>query len=470
MKLNGQYYDALIMKEWHDLIAITSDAAHNILISLLDEDIDLLVDDFYDSMLGDDDARLFLSSQQVKDRLHGTLAQWIRGVLSSSTADLPALVAVQRKVGDVHARIGIPIDLVARGARRVKISLYTRLRRDITDLTLCYDAMRFSSLVMDMAIEVMTTAYSRSHENSTKDKENYRLLSILDNVHVERERQLAAVLNWENRFIYNVATGLPLAEIAPLAEAEFGLWFQHKGRYVFESVDQVAAIEALLTGADAFIASYSAEKVAVVEERYILLRTVRSQVQKIGTLLAGLFDELAKFENGKDPLTNLLNRRFIPTILRREIALAMRSGTPFVMAMLDIDYFKSINDRFGHDAGDAALKDIAAILHESVRSSDYVFRYGGEEFMLLFVEASESQAIAIINSIRDRLENRPLHPSGGGKVSLTVSVGLCLFDGHPDYERLIKKADSALYLAKRNGRNRTETYRDGQPAAAGDEV
>ncbi|HEY0209651.1 diguanylate cyclase [Acerihabitans sp.] len=461
MKFNGQYYDSLIVKEWRDLIAVTSDAAHSLLISLENEDIDLLVDDFYDYMLADDDARLFLSSQQVKDRLHGTLAQWLRAVLGSSLADLPALIAVQRKVGDVHARIGIPIDLVARGARRAKRSLYIRLRRDITDLTLCYDAMRFSSLAMDIAIEVMTTSYSRSHENTTKDKENYRLFSILDNVHVERERQLAALLNWENRFIYNVATGLPPTEIAPLAEAEFGLWFQHKGRHVFESVEEVAAIEGLLATAGTFIASYSPEQVAVAEQRHLLLRTVRGQVQQISTLLSSLFDELAKFENGKDPLTNLLNRRFIPTILRREIALAMRSGTQFVIAMLDIDHFKSINDSFGHDAGDDALKSIAVTLYDSVRSSDYVFRYGGEEFMLLFVETSGSQAVSIMNHIRKRIAERPVTLADRGKIALTLSVGLCVFDGHPDYERLINKADKALYLAKQNGRDRIETYREG---------
>ncbi len=462
MKLNGQYYDVLIMSEWRELIAITSDTAHSLLISLSDTDISLLADDFYDYMLGDDDAALFLSSQQVSERLHATLSQWIKGVLSSSTADLAALITRQRKIGDVHARIGIPIDLVARGARRLKHTLYGRLRRDITDLALCYDALRFASLALDMAIEVMTTSYSRAHESTTKDKENYRLFSILDNVHVERERQLAALLNWENRFIYNVATGLPMLEIQELAESEFGLWFQHKGRHVFESVDEIATIESLLGGTDEFIASYTAEQVAQAEQRYLLLRTVHSRLLKIGMLLATLFDELSKFENGKDPLTNLLNRRFIPTILRREIALAMRSSSPFILAMVDIDYFKRINDTFGHDTGDRAIKNIAAILYESVRSSDYVFRYGGEEFMLLLVETTESQAINIINNIRDKIASQPVDPSQDEKVDLTISVGLCLFDGHPDYERLITKADSALYQAKQNGRDRTETYREGQ--------
>ncbi|WP_255557246.1 diguanylate cyclase [Sodalis sp. dw_96] len=446
------------MSEWHELIDITSDAAHSLVMSLPDHDINLLVDDFYAYMLDDDDARLFLSSQQVHDRLHATLANWIKQVLHSSTADLAVLIADQRKVGNIHARIGIPIDLVARGARRVKQSLYSRLQREKMDPALCYDAMRFCSLAMDTAIEVMTTAYSRTHESTTKDQENYRLFSILDNVGVERERQLAALLNWENRFIYTVATGSPATEIQELKESEFGLWFQHKGRHVFAQVDEVLEITALVNSTDEFIQTYTADMIAVVEERYVLLRTVRNRIVKLASLLSSLFEELAKFENGKDPLTNLLNRRFIPTILRREIALAMRTNSPFVVAMLDIDYFKRINDKYGHDAGDAALKNIASILYESVRSSDYVFRYGGEEFMLVFVEISESQANMIIDTIRAKIASRPVYHSASEKINLTVSVGLCMFDGHPDYERLIRKADSALYVAKQNGRNRAETY------------
>lgn len=121
----------------------------------------------------------------------------------------------------------------------------------------------------------------------------------------------------------------------------------------------------LLGSTDNFIKTYKPDMIAIAEQRYLLLRTVRNRIMKLTSLLSSLFEELAKFENGKDPLTNLLNRRFIPTILRREIALAMRTDTSFVVAMLDIEYFKRINDNYGHDAGDAALKNIAAILYEA---------------------------------------------------------------------------------------------------------
>lgn len=458
MNQNRDYYDQLVSSEWQLLIELTSEPAHQLLMALTDADISLLVDDFYAYMLDDRDAGVFLSSEQVKTRLHATLAQWVKLVLSSSRQELATLIALQRKIGEVHARIGIPIDLVARGVRRLKQSLYNRLQRDIHDVTLGYEAMRFSSLALDTAIEVMTTAYSRSYESTARDKENYRLFSIMDNVNVERERQLGAVVNWENRFIYTIATGLPLNEVQRLAGSEFGLWFEHKGRHVFEQSGEVKEISRLLSSTDQFIAGYQDRDLLVAEQRYLLLRSVRSAVAAISTLLSTLFDELSKYENGKDPLTNLLNRRFIPTILRREIALAARSSAPFVIAMIDVDHFKRINDSYGHDTGDRALRSIATLLHENVRSSDYVFRYGGEEFMVVFVETHLDHARRIVEVIHQKLAMTPLHTAGGDKIPATISVGLCAFDGHPDYERLISKADEALYRAKKSGRNRTEVY------------
>ncbi|TCV99957.1 diguanylate cyclase [Biostraticola tofi] len=460
MSNSKEDYDRLVAGEWQQLITLTSAAAHQVVARIGREDISLMVDDFYQYMLSDKDAQIFLSSQQVKQRLHATLCQWIQQVISSADAVLPDLIAAQRRVGEVHARIGIPIDLVARGIRRLKERLYQRLQQDMLDSKLCYDAMRFCSLTLDIAIEVMTTAYSRSFASAAKHKENYRLYTLLDNASLERERQLASLLNWENRFIYAIATGLPLEDVEPLQRAEFGLWFQHKGKHLFEQVAEISQIDSVMAETDTFIIGFQANGTADMQQRNLLLRTVRNNIRIISTLVSGLFDELSRYENGKDPLTQLLNRRFVPTILRREIGLAIRSDAPFVVVMVDIDYFKRINDTYGHDIGDAALKSVAAILAENVRSSDYVFRFGGEEFMLLFVETTQSQALMLIERIRTLVCATPIRTGVSQPINLTISAGLCAFDGHPDYERLIKKADSALYYAKQNGRNRIEIHKD----------
>lgn len=116
--------------------------------------------------------------------------------------------------------------------------------------------------------------------------------------------------------------------------------------------------------------------------------------------------------------------------------------------MLDIDYFKQINDNFGHNTGDLTLKNVAAVIHDHIRSSDYVFRYGGEEFMILLVESDESQASIILETLRMKIAGMRMAASATETFSITVSIGIAEYDYHPDYKQLVDKADRALYLAK----------------------
>lgn len=126
--------------------------------------------------------------------------------------------------------------------------------------------------------------------------------------------------------------------------------------------------------------------------------------------------------------------------------------------MLDIDYFKQINDRYGHNAGDNTLKNVSAMIYEHIRSSDYVFRYGGEEFMILLVETELSQAKIILENLRNKMAGLRIQASASESFSVTVSIGVAEYDYHPDYKLLIEKADSALYYAKSQGRNRVEVF------------
>lgn len=128
--------------------------------------------------------------------------------------------------------------------------------------------------------------------------------------------------------------------------------------------------------------------------------------------------------------------------------------------MLDIDYFKKINDRYGHNAGDVTLKTIAATIYDHFRSSDYVFRYGGEEFMVILVESDLSQASIILEALRTKIAALCITVSPEVSFFVTVSIGFAEFDYHPDYKRLIDKADRALYFAKSHGRNRVEVYQE----------
>ena len=454
--------DTLLLTEWRALIRQTSPDVHTILTGLSDDEIRHLVTVFYDYMLSHAESALFLNTEQVSTRLSGSMFDWLRSVLGSAYEDLPLLLAKQREIGVVHARIGLPIDLVNRGARKLKEELYQLLKSKADySVSLLSDAICFSSLAMDTALEAMTVSYSPSYQNSLHTQEQYRLQTIYDDVNVERERQIRSFTDWENQFIYNIATGLPSGDLVFLADSDFGMWFSHKGKHILGSGNLLAEMESVIAEIDNRLTqALSNQQQPGETERMSLLQDIRQLSAKIHFLLASMFEALVKQENGKDSLTQLLNRRSIPTIMRREISLALHSRRPFTLAMLDIDYFKQINDSYGHNTGDMTLKNVAAVIYEHIRSSDYVFRYGGEEFMILLVESDESQASIILETLRKKIAELRIAASMTESFSITVSIGVAEYDYHPDYKQLVDKADRALYLAKSHGRNRVETYRE----------
>ena len=454
--------DTLLLTEWRALIRQTSPDVHTILTGLSDDEIRHLVTVFYDYMLSHAESALFLNTEQVSTRLSGSMFDWLRSVLGSAYEDLPLLLAKQREIGVVHSRIGLPIDLVNRGARKLKEELYQLLKSKADySVSLLSDAICFSSLAMDTALEAMTVSYSPSYQNSLHTQEQYRLQTIYDDVNVERERQIRSFTDWENQFIYNIATGLPSGDLVFLADSDFGMWFSHKGKHILGSGNLLAEMESVIAEIDNRLTqAFSNQQQPGETERMSLLQDIRQLSAKIHFLLASMFEALVKQENGKDSLTQLLNRRFIPTIMRREISLALHSRRPFTLAMLDIDYFKQINDSYGHNTGDMTLKNVAAVIYEHIRSSDYVFRYGGEEFMILLVESDESQASIILETLRKKIAELRIAASMTESFSITVSIGVAEYDYHPDYKQLVDKADRALYLAKSHGRNRVETYRE----------
>jgi two-component system cell cycle response regulator len=157
-----------------------------------------------------------------------------------------------------------------------------------------------------------------------------------------------------------------------------------------------------------------------------------------------------------DRLTGLPNRRYIEGRLDQAVAAARRTRRPLVLALADLDHFKQINDRHGHAAGDAVLRQAASILSGFFRRSDVIARYGGEEFVILFPEAQPASAIERLEQLRADVALHPIQVSGAA-VPLTLSVGLAVYpaDGETPAD-LLTRADQRLYTAKRAGRNRVQ--------------
>lgn len=155
-----------------------------------------------------------------------------------------------------------------------------------------------------------------------------------------------------------------------------------------------------------------------------------------------------------DPLTLVGNRAALDNSLKRELQLASRQQQPLSLLMIDVDYFKSINDRYGHHQGDRILCDIAKTIQSVCRSTDSLFRYGGEEFVVLLNNTHASGAGVIAERIRQQIENTPLAVSTTpGAVTVSVGVSTCEGDINETVESLFERADKALYQAKQAGRN-----------------
>jgi diguanylate cyclase (GGDEF)-like protein len=168
---------------------------------------------------------------------------------------------------------------------------------------------------------------------------------------------------------------------------------------------------------------------------------------------------LLEQETVTDPLTGAFNRRYMDLRLAEEISRSQRYDLPLSVMLLDIDYFKQINDRFGHRSGDMVLVSISQIAAKVLRESDILVRYGGDEFLIITPHTNSPAAVEIANrichSVASYYFDFPHDQSGEGDFKVTLSIGIAdLGNGVDSKEKLIQAADKKLYQSKREGRNR----------------
>lgn len=160
-----------------------------------------------------------------------------------------------------------------------------------------------------------------------------------------------------------------------------------------------------------------------------------------------------------DQLTGVLNRRGMDEAMTREVARAARAGTNLSIALLDIDNFKKLNDNYGHHVGDAALKHLATVIQESIRPTDIVSRFGGEEFVVLLPNTDIEQAMASMTRLQRALTKR-FFMGNSEQILITFSAGVALYKETDDQASVLHRADQAMYLAKKSGKNKTMTEND----------
>ncbi|MBF0509854.1 MAG: diguanylate cyclase [Deltaproteobacteria bacterium] len=314
---------------------------------------------------------------------------------------------------------------------------------------------------------------SQSASDVVNWEQSISLLVIEDN-----EADFAAVkeliaAGWSNVTLTrasNLAEGVEM-----LATAEFDLIFSEyrlPDGHGFDFLNYLA--EQQLVTPVIFITSQGNEAVAVRAIKsgaYDYLSKSSLTSETLSKAIQSALDDsrlVREMENAKkrikemattDELTGLHNRRYFTDILKREIRKSRDYHSPMVLAMLDIDFFKSVNDTYGHLAGDCVLSELGKLIAEHIKDADNSGRYGGEEFNILFSQTTLDEAYNRCEAFRS-LVAQHVFRHGGGELHITISIGLGGTDGSEllDSEELIRRADSALYAAKAAGRNQTRLY------------
>jgi diguanylate cyclase len=436
------------------IIIGTEPALRSTVAALVERHADVLARRFYEVMMEYPGAADFLNHQIVEAKLQKSMQFWLNELFSAWDTDkLSTLIARQLNVGEIHARIKLPLHLVTHGARHFKHWIWEYLiEAESLPQNDRINAVIYVNDLIDLAIEVMSSAFVSNADRSARSEEAYRLHTLSQDLAVDRERQRASLLEWAQQVMFALHRQ-PGGSIARLGNSEFGMWLTHKAMFMFEGANEVSQIQSISDRLDSQIIPQLNGQLDREQVSPLLLE-LEDGVSQIKFMLTTLFDRYLEVEKGRDVLTRLLNRQFLSTVMAREIYLAKRNNRKFAVLMIDIDHFKKVNDQYGHDAGDAALQQISSLILNSVRAGDFVFRYGGEEILVLLVDIDLARAESAAELIRSRIERTTLLLSLGRTLQLTVSIGTALFDGHPDYRFLITRADSALYKAKNAGRNR----------------
>lgn len=195
------------------------------------------------------------------------------------------------------------------------------------------------------------------------------------------------------------------------------------------------------------------EQISVLEEQNRQAKIAHEDAEKNNLRLKELIMQ--------DPLTGIFNRRYLMEQLHRQVRLSMRYGQPLAVIFIDIDYFKEINDTYGHQTGDEVLREFVRVLSATIRGTDILTRYGGEEFIILAPQTDEKSAVRLAERIREAIAANVFHTSRG-TVHFTISAGVSIFHGKRDMKpeavvgKLLDLADRRCYEAKVRGRNQVK--------------
>lgn len=442
---------------WLQIRQMVQEPVRSQVQALVRRNAQALSDIFYDRMLSDPAMLRYLDHEIVNRRLHASMVRWL-DLLFDPQVPIPDLLEMQRRTGEVHARIGISHAAVARGARELKRAIGQQLLAAPEPGDPVAQAVQYVYEMIDLAMDCMGESAASNATRLLRSEESYRMFFLTQDLRAERERQKSQLLEWAHQMLvrnfWEVVREEPGAADAQGPVSQFKLWVEHKASMMFEGVPELALLRECIERTESGLLP----RLRAASTDHAQAKTVVSElhacVERMKELLGAMFDRLSALEDGRDSLTRLLNRRYLPSIVRREIDLAQARGQGFALLAIGIDGFADLRLGLGDDATDSLVTQVAERLSESVRASDFAFRTGDSQFLVLIVEADGPIARRVADALRERIAQLRVRSVGAWAPDVTVSIGGALFDGHPDYHRLLERAELALHDAQKAGANR----------------
>lgn len=333
------------------------------------------------------------------------------------------------------------------------------LQKDATKL---YDLFELFRLVENKIAEIFLSAYTKELKN--KNELRIKAIEIFEEKRVIKYYEHHLI--WLNQLADAISplSGEFFPEIDPMI-CEFGQWLDCDAKLNLINKQQY---QNLCDAHNKLHLFSSRIKSLIASKNEIEYMLILSMLLKCEYLSIDIGIELSFIKSSEymqnaqyDALTNVLNRHYLNDIYENEFKLSKLTGKIFCIAMCDLDHFKDINDTYGHDSGDIVLKSFANNLKSSLRGTDFIIRYGGEEFIIIFPATTLENGVRYLERFRQNLEHLDIKVQDEN-IHITSSFGIVEIDPNNadkykfDIESSIHKVDQKLYLAKKNGRNRIE--------------
>ncbi len=398
----------------------------------------------------------FLGHKDVREHFSKMVAKWLVGLFRPRTAgDIEDFIDYQKKIGTIHARINVSMNLVNLATGILKKECFRQIMASPSLVgSQTVDAVVLMGDLLDISASLINGSFVENSILHERNIQSLRMHYAGQNLVIECERVRSSLFDWLCKaltFVYG-ESGNGMPESLKVENSDFGQWIRYKLELYFAGVEEADRLYKQMEKIGEAFKKAMATRKGDDGDFKVNINDLNDNVTQASSLISSLSEHTQEADHSRDPLTRVFNRRYLPAIMQQTIRISSSINSSFAIILFDVDHFKLINDRHGHSAGDDVLVELAEILLATVRVSDYIFRYGGEEFLVLLTDVNREAAIKVSENIRDGIAEHSFIINEG-KIPVTVSGGVAISDGHPDYTKVISRADAALYRAKDAGRN-----------------